>query len=167
MHASIQLLRHNDPSGITKVLATNDVLVRNAKVPESKYIWRVLKQSSLAVASGSHCWSPRAEARAPRNAAVPDPIDGLPQVTVVCLVKPGCFREVHSFIQTAKGGGGRIDVVALAATEDGDGSTEFEASAAGFAERLQISANREQAARCAHKSSVTCTPPHTPEYLTQ
>lgn len=74
---------------------------------------------------------------------------------MVCLVEPGCFREVHSFIQTAKGGGGRIDVVALAATEEGDGSTEFEASAAGFAERLQISANREQAARCAHE--IPCT----------
>lgn len=68
---------------------------------------------------------------------------------MVCLVEPGCFREVHSFTQTATGGGGRIDVVSLAATEEGDGSTEFASSAAGFAERLQISANKEQAARCA------------------
>ena len=76
-------------------------------------------------------------------------------MTVVCLVEPGCFREVHSFIQAATGGSGRIDVVSLAATEEGDGSTEFEASAAGFAERLQISANREQAARCAREIGTT------------
>ncbi len=52
----------------------------------------------------------------------------------MCLVEPGCYREVHGFIQLAPGG--RIDVLSLAATEESDASTEFEAA---FANRLHVS----------------------------
>lgn len=32
------------------------------------------------------------------------------QVTVICLAEPGCFRGLHSFVQGAAGGGGRLEV---------------------------------------------------------
>ena len=32
------------------------------------------------------------------------------QVTVVCLAEPGCFRSLHSFVQGAPGGAGRLEV---------------------------------------------------------
>jgi hypothetical protein len=35
------------------------------------------------------------------------------QVTVVCLAEPGCFRSLHSFVQGAPGGAGRLEVRTL------------------------------------------------------
>ena len=35
------------------------------------------------------------------------------QVTVVCLAEPGCFRSLHSFVQGAPGGAGRLEVRVL------------------------------------------------------
>ena len=40
------------------------------------------------------------------------------QVTVMCLVEPGAFREMHSFVQKSCDGSGRLEVISLAATED-------------------------------------------------
>lgn len=35
------------------------------------------------------------------------------QVTVVCLAEPGWYRGLHSFVQNATGGGGRLEVSCL------------------------------------------------------
>ena len=40
------------------------------------------------------------------------------QVTVMCLVEPGAFREMHSFVQKSCEGSGRLEVISLAATGD-------------------------------------------------
>lgn len=31
-------------------------------------------------------------------------------MTIICLAEPGCFRGLHSFVQGAAGGGGRLEV---------------------------------------------------------
>ncbi len=62
-------------------------------------------------------------------------------MTVVCLVEPGCYREVHAFTQSVPGG--RINVLSLAATEESDASTEFEAA---FANRLHVSPTHDATA---------------------
>ena len=62
-------------------------------------------------------------------------------MTVVCLVEPGCYRDVHAFTQSAPGG--RINVLSLAATEESDASTEFEAA---FANRLHVAPAHDMAA---------------------
>ena len=36
----------------------------------------------------------------------------------MCLVEPGAFREMHSFVQKSCDGSGRLEVISLAATED-------------------------------------------------
>ena len=37
---------------------------------------------------------------------------------MMCLVEPGAFREMHSFVQKSCDGSGRLEVISLAATED-------------------------------------------------
>ncbi len=59
----------------------------------------------------------------------------------MCLVEPGCYREVHAFTQSVPGG--RINVLSLAATEESDASTEFEAA---FANRLHVSPTHDATA---------------------
>jgi hypothetical protein len=70
----------------------------------------------------------------------------LRQVVVVCLVEPGCFRRVHAFVQSVAGGLGRIEVLSLAATQEGDATAEFGDSM--FAQR-QERQERATASRCA------------------
>ena len=74
----------------------------------------------------------------------------------MCLVEPGCYREVHAFTQSVPGG--RINVLSLAATEESDASTEFEAA---FANRMHVSPTRDAAvAGCgkaaAHPQAELC-----------
>ncbi|KAK9810118.1 hypothetical protein WJX72_005065 [[Myrmecia] bisecta] len=45
------------------------------------------------------------------------------QLSLVCLVEPGCFRTLHNYVQ---GLSGRVEVVALAATEEGDTQYQFD-----------------------------------------
>lgn len=40
------------------------------------------------------------------------------QVTLMCLIEPGAFREMHSFVQKSCDGSGRLEVISLAAIED-------------------------------------------------
>lgn len=40
------------------------------------------------------------------------------QLTVTCLVDPGAFRSLHTFVQGSCDGEGRMEVVSLAATEE-------------------------------------------------
>ena len=56
-----------------------------------------------------------------------------PSFSLVCLVEPGIFRSVHSFIQTSSAGSGRLEVLALAATAEVDP----EAAAAGAASGIE------------------------------
>lgn len=49
-------------------------------------------------------------------------------LSTLCLVEPGAFREIHALVQGAKGGG-RVEVVALAATADADMSGGIESLA--------------------------------------
>ena len=50
------------------------------------------------------------------------------QVIITCLVEPGHFREIHSFVQQSSEGQGRLEVVSLAAIDDTDSSATFEMS---------------------------------------
>ena len=50
------------------------------------------------------------------------------QVIITCLVEPGYFREVHSFVQQSSEGQGRLEVVSLAAIDDTDSNATFEMS---------------------------------------
>lgn len=59
------------------------------------------------------------------------------QVTVICLAEPGCFRGLHGFVQGAAGGGGRLEVLSLAASEESD-ARPAEPDAAALAQRLQL-----------------------------
>lgn len=40
------------------------------------------------------------------------------QLTVTCLVDPGAFRGLNTFVQSSCDGEGRMEVVSLAAIED-------------------------------------------------
>lgn len=51
--------------------------------------------------------------------------------SLVCLVEPGIFRPVHSFIQTSSAGVGRLEVLALAAT--GELDADVAAASSGVA----------------------------------
>lgn len=50
------------------------------------------------------------------------------QVIVTCLVEPGYFREIHSFVQHSSDGQGRLEVVSLAAIDETDTGAAFEMS---------------------------------------
>ncbi len=52
--------------------------------------------------------------------------------SLVCLVEPGIFRSVHSFIQTSSSGSGRLEVLALAATAEVDPDAAVAGAAAGM-----------------------------------
>ncbi|PSC73308.1 ribosome maturation SBDS [Micractinium conductrix] len=56
---------------------------------------------------------------------------------LVCLVEPGIFRPVHSFIQTSSAGVGRLEVLSLAATAELEGDAPV-AAAAGGVEGLSL-----------------------------
>ena len=43
---------------------------------------------------------------------------GALQVTLMCLIEPGAFREMHAFVQKSYDGAGRLEVISLAATEE-------------------------------------------------
>jgi ribosome maturation protein SDO1 len=62
--------------------------------------------------------------------------------SVVCLVEPGTFRSVHTFIQTSSEGAGRLEVLSLAAT--GEAEADVGAAAAGL-EGLGLAAGSTQA----------------------
>lgn len=64
--------------------------------------------------------------------------------SLVCLVEPGIFRSVHSFIQTSSGGAGRLEVLALAATAEAD--ADVAAAAASGVESLSLAAQQRQQA---------------------
>ena len=49
---------------------------------------------------------------------------------MVCLVEPGCFRQLHSFVQQVSEGQGRLEVLALAATDNSDTSHRFDTAGA-------------------------------------
>ena len=92
---------------------------------------------SAAWAPGCSCLGsnlPRPAGRPPSQpcpAHPPSPPPALPAgstFSVVCLVEPGIFRPVHSFIQTSSAGVGRLEVLALAATA----MEEAEMAAAGI-----------------------------------
>ncbi|KAL4446200.1 hypothetical protein ABPG77_003007 [Micractinium sp. CCAP 211/92] len=71
--------------------------------------------------------------------------------SLVCLVEPGIFRSVHSFIQTSSGGAGRLEVLALAATAEADADV---AAAASGVESLSLAAQQRQQA-----AAPQCGPP--------
>ena len=48
------------------------------------------------------------------------------QMIVTCLVEPGHFRQIHSFVQQSSEGQGRLEVVSLAAIDDTDSSAAFD-----------------------------------------
>lgn len=95
--------------------------------------WRlVLQRSSLLAAtlaaplhSSVLCW----------------PLPAGSSFSLVCLVEPGIFRSVHSFIQTSSGGAGRLEVLALAATAEADADV---AAAASGVESLSLAAQQRQ-----------------------
>ncbi|KAL4855148.1 Ribosome maturation protein [Chlorella vulgaris] len=62
--------------------------------------------------------------------------------SVVCLVEPGTFRSVHTFIQTSSEGAGRLEVLSLAAT--GEAEADVGAAAVGL-EGLGLAAGSTQA----------------------
>lgn len=45
---------------------------------------------------------------------------------VTCLVEPGHFRQIHSFVQQSSEGQGRLEVLSLAAIDDTDSSAAFD-----------------------------------------
>ena len=45
----------------------------------------------------------------------------------MCLIDPGCFRDVHNFVQQATSGAGQVEVVSLAVTDPGDAHSQFDA----------------------------------------
>ncbi|KAK9841166.1 hypothetical protein WJX74_001321 [Apatococcus lobatus] len=52
------------------------------------------------------------------------------QMTTICLAEPGCFRNMHSMVQSMSGGSGRVEVIALAATDEGDTGSQYTTQAA-------------------------------------
>ena len=50
------------------------------------------------------------------------------QMIVTCLVEPGHFRQIHSFVQQSSEGQGRLEVVSLAAIDDTDSSAAFDSA---------------------------------------
>ena len=77
------------------------------------------------------------------------------QFCLVCLVEPGTFRSVHSFIQTSSGGMGRFEVLALAAT--GELDADVGAAAAGI-EGLGLGPSGQQQQH-QHQQPATQQPP--------
>ena len=49
------------------------------------------------------------------------------QVVFVSLVDPGCFRDIHNFVQHVSGGKGQVDVLSLGVMEQGDAHSQFDA----------------------------------------
>lgn len=50
------------------------------------------------------------------------------QMTITCLVEPGHFRQIHSWLQQSSEGQGRLEVVSLAAIDDTDSSAAFDSA---------------------------------------
>ncbi|KAK9848851.1 hypothetical protein WJX84_009675 [Apatococcus fuscideae] len=50
------------------------------------------------------------------------------QMTIICLAEPGCFRNMHSMVQSMSSGSGRVEVIALAATDEGNTGAQYTAS---------------------------------------
>ena len=50
------------------------------------------------------------------------------QMTITCLVEPGHFRQIHSWVQQSSEGQGRLEVVSLAAIDDTDTSAAFDSA---------------------------------------
>ena len=48
-------------------------------------------------------------------------------MTTICLAEPGCFRNMHNMVQSMSGGSGRVEVIALAATDEGDTGSQYAA----------------------------------------
>ena len=55
---------------------------------------------------------------------VPKPV----QMTIACLVEPGHFRQIHSWVQQSSEGQGRLEVLSLAAVDDTDTSAAFDSA---------------------------------------
>lgn len=49
-------------------------------------------------------------------------------MTITCLVEPGHFRQIHSWVQQSSEGQGRLEVVSLAAIDDTDTSAAFDSA---------------------------------------
>ena len=50
------------------------------------------------------------------------------QLTTVCLADPGCYRAIHALAASLPGG--RLEVIALAATGEGSAQDAFDAGSA-------------------------------------
>ena len=57
-----------------------------------------------------------------------NPVAAPVQMTILCLVEPGHFRQIHSFVQQSSEGQGRLEVVSLAAIDDTDTSAAFDSA---------------------------------------
>ena len=49
-------------------------------------------------------------------------------MTITCLVEPGHFRPIHSWVQQSSEGQGRLEVVSLAAIDDTDTGAAFDSA---------------------------------------
>ena len=45
----------------------------------------------------------------------------------MCLVDPGCYRDIHNGVQQISGGKGQVDVLSLGVMAQGDAHSQFDA----------------------------------------
>lgn len=72
------------------------------------------------------------------------------QVVFVSLIDPGCYRDIHNFVQQLSNGKGQVDVLSLGVMEQGDAHSQFDAWGSSQAERpgRQIQDGQAPAERC-------------------
>ena len=72
------------------------------------------------------------------------------QVVFVSLVDPGCFRDIHNFVQQISNGTGQVDVLSLGVMEQGDAHSQFDAWGSSQSERhaRQVQEGQDPADRC-------------------
>lgn len=46
---------------------------------------------------------------------------------MICLVDPGCYRDIHHGVQQISAGKGQVDVLSLGVMEQGDAHSQFDA----------------------------------------
>lgn len=75
---------------------------------------------------------------------------GMLQVVFVSLVDPGCFRDIHNFVQQISNGKGQVDVLSLGVMEQGDAHSQFDAWGSSQSERhaRQVQEGQDPADRC-------------------
>ena len=62
-------------------------------------------------------------------------------MTTICLAEPGCYRNMHNMVQSMSGGSGRVEVIALAATDEGDTGSQYAAQSAADRQSHQPTAS--------------------------